>query len=261
MSNTPATRQQPASTPTLLQALDAMTGEIQRALPKHMSGDRIARIVATEIRKTPKLMGCDQTSFFGALLTASALGLEPGVNGEAYLIPYGRECQLVIGYQGVAKLFWQHPLAKRMSAEYVCEHDEFDYDKGLTLRLHHKPATGDRGKVTHYYAIVELQTGAMAFDVFTADQIKKLRDGKVGPSGKIADPEHWMERKTALKQVLKLMPKATELVSALRVDEQAGSLDVAKAVATNAPLPELAPPAEFIDEETGEVLEAEQVPA
>ena len=154
----------------------------------------------------------------------------------------------MIGYQGVTKLFWQHPLAKRLAAEYVCEHDEFDYDKGLELKLHHRPATGDRGPVVAYYAIAELTTGALALDVFTPEQIKKLRGGKVGTSG-IDDPEHWMERKTALKQVLKLMPRASELSATLRIDEQMGSMTTAKAVAAGT-IP-------HIDDATGEVLDVE----
>lgn len=224
--------------PTLAQALTSMGPEIQRALPKHMSGDRIARITLTLIRKNPALASCDPGSFFGSLLTAAALGLEPGVNNECHLVPYKGKCELIVGYQGVAKLFWQHPLAKRLSAEYVCEKDHFAYDKGLVSRLEHTPATGDRGKVVGYYAIAELSTGALAFDYFTADQIKALRGGKVGTSG-VADPERWMERKTALKQVLKLMPKSVELSQAVAVDETVGSMAVAEGIRDGAGLPQL----------------------
>ena len=229
--------------PTLVQALEQMKPELQRALPKHMSGDRITRITLTEIRKNPLLAECTGSSFFGSLLTAAALGLEPGVNGECYLVPYRNrkadivECQLIVGYQGVAKLFWHHQLAKRLSAEYVCANDHFLFDKGLHPRLEHTPATGDRGAIVGYYAIAELSTGGLAFDYFTADQIKALRQGKVGTSGDIADNEHWMERKTALKQVLKLMPKSVELVQAIAVDETVGSMSVGKAIAAGDGLP------------------------
>lgn len=221
--------------PTIADALAAMRPEIERALPRHMSADRLARIALTEVRKTPALARTNPQSFFGALLTAAALGLEPGVSGECYLVPYKDECQLIVGYQGVAKLFWQHPMAKRLAADYVCERDHFAYDKGLTPRLEHTPAVGDRGKVIGYYAIAELNTGAVVFDFFTPEQIKALRGGKVGTSG-VADPEHWMERKTALKQVLKLMPKSPELAGALRVDEQTGSMAMAQAIRAGEPV-------------------------
>ena len=166
---------------------------IAEALPKHLDPDRFTRLALTTLRKTPQLQQCNPESFVGALLTASALGLEPDVNGECYLVPYKRECTLIVGYQGLAKLFSQHPLSARLSAEYVCENDEFHYDKGLNPYLTHKPATGERGKIIAYYAIVGLKNGAQWFDVFTPQQIATLRVGS--RKGNIADPEHWMERK------------------------------------------------------------------
>ena len=87
-----------------------------------------------------------------------------------------------------------------------------------------------------YYAIAELTTGGLVFDYFTAAQIFKLR-GRVGTSGGIKDPEHWMERKTALKQVLKLMPKAVELIGALHADEAIGSMALGTAIADGEALP------------------------
>jgi recombination protein RecT len=193
-----------------------------------MDADRIARLVMTEIRKNPKLADCTQQSFAGALLTASALGLEPGVNGECYLVPYRdnkrnvMECQLILGYQGIAKLFWQSPHAARLSAEWVGANDEFGYRKGLQPELWHRHAKEERGEPVAYYAIVQIKGAEPIWDVFTPQEIQKLRRGKVGSSGDIPDPMHWMERKTALKQVLKLAPKSTRLDLAVRSDERGG---------------------------------------
>ncbi|ORV82861.1 hypothetical protein AWC11_23160 [Mycobacterium interjectum] len=222
--------------------LRALAPEIERALPKGMDADRIARLVFTEVRKSQRakaagiaissLDECTKESFAGALLTSSALGLEPGVNGECYLIPFKDnksrtvECQLVVGYQGIVKLFWQHPRAEFIDAQAVYERDEFRYAKGLNPVLEHVPFAGDpdeRGEVVAYYAVAKARGAAALWDVFTPKQIGRLRNGKVGPSGKIADPQRWMERKTALKQVLKLAPKTTRLDMALRADENTGS--------------------------------------
>lgn len=233
---TPAIQAEPPSTAKLLKIL---TPEIKRALPKGMDADRIARLVTTEIRKSRNaktagianhsLEECTQESFAGALLTSSALGLEPGVQGECWLIPYRDnrrrvvECQLIIGYQGIVKMFWQHPRAASIDAQCVYSNDEFRYSKGLNPILEHIPAPGDRGEPLAYYAIVEVTGAKPLWDVFTADRIKKLRRGKVGSSGDIQDPERWMERKTALKQVLKLAPKTTRLDMALNADERGGT--------------------------------------
>ena len=132
MTDTPSAEvaQQPTKHP-LLEALDRMGPEIARALPRHITGDRIARLTLTAIRQNERLLESTPQSFFGALMTSAALGLEPGVNGEAYLVPYRdrkkgvTECQLIVGYQGVAKLFYQHPMAKRIATGYVRERDHF----------------------------------------------------------------------------------------------------------------------------------------
>lgn len=228
--------------PSTAQLITVLTPEIERALPKGMSADRIARLVLSEIRKSQRakaagiskhsLDECTQESFAGALLTSSALGLEPGVQGECWLIPYRDnasrtvECQLQIGYQGIVKLFWQHPRAEFIDAQTVYQRDEFRYVKGLSPILEHVPFGGDtdeRGDVIAYYAIAKAQGAAALWDVFTPKQIGRLRNGKVGPSGKIDDPQRWMERKTALKQVLKLAPKTTRLDLAVRADEASGA--------------------------------------
>lgn len=214
--------------------IQSLTPEIARALPRGMDADRIARVALTvvrtsdiEARKSGKpqnsLMACSPQSFAGALLTASALGLEPGVNGEAYLVPYKRECQLIIGYQGYAKLFWQNPLARHIDAQAVHELDAFDYAYGTEPFLRHKPAQGERGPITYYYAVASLSTGGSAFVVLTPDEVKKLRGGKVGTSGNIDDPMRWMERKTALRQLVKTLPRSTMLNAAMSADEEFGS--------------------------------------
>ncbi|NKV63713.1 hypothetical protein GS924_06770 [Rhodococcus hoagii] len=59
-----------------------MKPELQRALPKHMDPDRMARIALTVLRQTPKLNECKPESFLGALMTAAQVGLEPGPLGE-----------------------------------------------------------------------------------------------------------------------------------------------------------------------------------
>ncbi len=187
MTEIATTTEQPR---TVMQMVQALGPEIQRALPKGMDADRIARLALTVIRQSDiearkirkpenSLANCSPESFAGALLTASALGLEPGVNGECYLVPYKGECTLIVGYQGLARLFWQHPLAKHIDAQAVHVNDDFDYGYGLAQYLRHKPAAGERGKITHYWAAAELSTGASAFVVLTVDEVKALRGGRV----------------------------------------------------------------------------------
>lgn len=253
--------EQNAEKPSIGKVIAQLQPELRRALPRGMDPDRMARLALTVLRQSEmqaqqsgrpnmSLAACSPQSFAGALLTAAALGLEPGVNGEAYLVPYKRECQLIIGYQGYAKLFWQNPLARHLDAQAVCEADDFDYGYGTEPFLRHKPARVDRGQVIYYYAVATLSTGGSSFVVLTPEEVRKLRGGKTGTSGSIDDPMRWMERKTALRQLIKTLPRATELNRALEVDEQMGtSLRSQKAAET----------VMGADVETGEIYDAETV--
>lgn len=219
---------------TMAHFINGLRGQMARALPKHMDADRMARHAMTVLRRNTKLAACSTESFAGALLTASALGLEPGVNDECYLVPYKMfdkeqrrawvECQLIIGYQGYSKQFYQHPLALDLTAHAVYEADEFDWQYGTSAFLHHKPSRlPDRGEVIDYYALARLTSGATPFVVLSPEEVKVLRRGKVGASGDIPDPQRWMERKTVVRQLAKLLPKSTGFIAAIAADERDGS--------------------------------------
>lgn len=211
---------------TAAQFIESMAGEIARALPHHLNADRLARIMLTEMRRTPLLARCTQESFGGAIMTCAQLGLEPGVTGEAYLLPFQNrkkgvyEVQLIIGYMGMAKLFWQSPLAKSLDAQAVYENDEFDYAYGLEPRLYHKPTLNERGRPIAYYAVATLSNGGSAFIVMSPSDIEKIRErSRAKDDGPWKTDYDAMARKTCLRQMFKLLPKSPELVRALAQDE------------------------------------------
>ena len=85
--------------------------QIARALPHHLTADRMLRVALTAVTRTPKLAECDLASIAHALLTASQLGLEvDGRNG--HLVPYNNKgkmtCQFIPGYQGLIQLSYNH---------------------------------------------------------------------------------------------------------------------------------------------------------
>lgn len=250
---------------TVVQMIQKLKPELERALPRHLDGGRMVRLALTVVRQSElaaqkagkpnqSLLQCTPDSFAGSLLTAAAVGVEVGTP-EAYLVPYKGECTLIIGYQGYTKLFWQSPNAQSLNAQAVYERDEFEYAYGLTPKLHHVPAKGDRGKVIFYYAAVSLSTGGQHFEVLTPDEVKELRGGKVGGNAGIADPMRWMERKTAIRQVLKPMPKSSQLSMAVESDEREGSGLYVERLAENAPVAIGAAAPEGVDTTTGEVID------
>lgn len=270
LAQAPAKQEEAPSIATLIKQLEP---ELARALPKHLNADRIARLALTVVRKNPKLASCTPESFAGALLTAAGLGLEPGLNNEAHLVPYWdskrkiMECQLIVGYQGVTKHYWQSPLACHLDSHAVYQGDEFDFAYGLEPSLHHIPCrSGYRGEVTDYYATARLTTGATAFVVLSPEEVAELRRGKVGPNGDIPDPQHWMEKKTAVKQLLKLLPKSTTLQQVLDADERNGadlyrSRLADRGIVDVEPLPDPGPPTTIAAESVEETPMQGQAPA
>ncbi|MDK2824535.1 MAG: recombination protein RecT [Clostridia bacterium] len=205
--------------------INSMKPEIQRALPKHLDADRVARIAITAIRTTPKLQQCNPYSFLGALMQASQLGLEPNTPlGQAYIIPYGNEAQFQIGYKGLLDLAYRSGQFKSIYAHEVYENDEFEYEYGLEQKLTHKPAAKDRGNVIGYYAVFHLQNGGYGFAYMSREDVEKhaqeysqaVKKGWTSPWKTNFDE---MAKKTVLKKVLKYAPLSVEMARNLSADE------------------------------------------
>lgn len=223
-----------AGTPTLAMLIDRMRPEIQRALPKHMNADRLARIATTVLRQTPALTLCTPESFLGALMTCSQLGLEPGPLGEAYLVPYGDKVTFIAGYRGLVKLAWQSGQIASIAAETVREGDEFAVYYGSERRIvHARPPLGTkRGLALGWYALASFKDGGEAFVVLDRDEVEAIRArSRASKSGPWVTDYDAMAKKTCLRQLAKWLPLSPELASALaadgavRTDVSAAALD------------------------------------
>lgn len=198
--------------------------EIKRALPSHLNGDRMARIALTCFRTTPKLGECDPRSVFAAVIQASQLGLEPGIMGQAYLIPYGKNCNLIPGYQGLIELARRSGKIVSLYAHVVREKDTFDYSLGVDKTLSHKPFHGDNaGEIIGVYAVAKLAEGGVEFEYMSRAQIDKIMRAtqSKGNSGPWKDHYEEMCRKTAVRRLFKWIPKSVELANAMALDDNA----------------------------------------
>lgn len=209
--------------------------EIERALPKHMSADRMARIATTEFRRTPQLLECEPKTLFGAIIQASQLGLEPGgALGHAHLVPFWdnkndtRDVQLIIGYRGMIDLARRSGQIKSLTARAVYEADEFSYSYGLDEHLNHVPSdSDDAGALTHVYAVAHLQGGGTQFEVMPIAKVERIRKGrKKAPADWAQERGPWsthyaeMAKKTVIRALFKYLPVSVELQRAVALDEQ-----------------------------------------
>lgn len=205
-------------------ASPGMKAQIQAALPKHMTPERMARIVTTEIRKNPALVKCERSSFLGAVIQCAQLGLEPGNSlGHAYILPYGKQAQLIVGYRGMIDLARRSGQIVSISARTVHEGDEFEYRYGLDEDLTHRPSeNGDSTPITHVYAVAKLKDGGVQFEVMSRKQVEAVRaQSKAGNSGPWVS--HWeeMAKKTVIRRLFKYLPVSVEIQRAVTLDEAA----------------------------------------
>lgn len=197
--------------------------ELGKALPAHMRPERIVRIALTTLRMNPNLYKCNPQSFLAALFQSAQLGLEPNVEGQAYIIPYGENAQFQIGYKGYVELFFRHQSALSLDMQEVRENDDFDYQYGTESFIKHRPALKDRGEVIAYYAVAKLKDGASLFKVMSKDDCldhgKKHSKNFSSPTSTWKKDQDAMCKKTVLIQLMKLLPKSIEIQKALAMDE------------------------------------------
>ena len=127
-------------------------------VPRHVDQEQMLSLVVNVLKQTPQLLECDQAGLWSAIITACKLGLKPdGLLGEAYLIPYGRQVKLVIGYKGLLSLARRSGNGLKITADVVRQGDEFAYSMGDNEFINHTPATSatrSEQPITHVYAIV-----------------------------------------------------------------------------------------------------------
>lgn len=206
--------------------LEKMQSQLALALPAHIKPERLARVALSCMTTQPALLDCSARSIKLALMTAAQLGLEPGVLGQGYLIPYKQVATFVPGWQGVIDLVSRSGRASAWTGA-VFEGDEFDFHLGTSPQVHHRPCgESDPAKLTHVYAIGMVKDAPVPLiEVWNAARVWAHRDrfNKVGRKHYSFEHPEMYARKVVLLQVCKYLPKSVELSAALelshRVDE------------------------------------------
>ena len=202
--------------------------KIAHALPAHLSSGRMIAAVMAQINASPALQSCLRTdvgkqSVIQSIMLAATTGLEPGVLGSAYLIPYYNKtlqsdiCTFVPGWRGILDVIGRSGRGLVRSGA-VFKGDEFDYETGSAPFVKHKPLskTSDPKLLTHVYAIGEIAgMQDRIIEVWPIEVVKEHfeRFNKVGK--KHYAYNHWemYARKLPVLQVAKYIPRTVEVVT------------------------------------------------
>lgn len=236
-SQPPATAQAKTFRDLLLS--DGYKASLAAALPKHITADRMVRVVLTAMNRQPKLLQCTKESLWQAVMDCASLGLEPDALGRAYLVPYEDRksspprllCQLQIGYKGLADLAYRSGLVESLQAQVVYDKDVFEFAYGINEKLHHVPTNdAKRGIQTHVYAYCRMKGGAFKFDVMTGADVERIRGrSKAGNSGPWQSDWDEMAKKTVFKRLAKMLPLSSEVRQAIERDNETEGIDLSQA--------------------------------
>jgi recombination protein RecT len=195
------------------------------ALPKHLNPDRMCRLALTCFATNPALKECTAQSILGSIVVACQLGLEPGVRGQGYLIPYKRTCTFVPGWQGLVGLLNNTGRATAWTG-CVFEGDKFDFELGSAPKCVHLPGEnyGDPNKIKWVYAVGKVNGSEQpVIEAWPMSRVLKHRDryNKVGAKHYSFQNIEMYARKVVLLQVLKYMPSSIELNNAIVASDAA----------------------------------------
>jgi len=175
--------------------------KFKAAVPRHLNPERMLRVSALALQKTPKLLECDPMTLLGAMMVCASLGIEPNTPlGHAYLIPFERrqkndsgrwvtagvDINLIIGYRGYIDLARRTGMMVSLHADVVygpagdMKGDEFSFEYGSNMHLRHVPIGDNEGRPPVWaYAHASLKDG-QAFEVLPYERVLKVRDNSEG---------------------------------------------------------------------------------
>lgn len=202
----------------------AVIGKLNEVWSSPQMANSFMSSVISVANGNPQLRRAQPMSIIGAAMVAATMQLQvvPTL-GQAYLIPYGSQCQLQVGYLGLLQLCQRSGQFKKILAapvhegEYVSG-DEFDEDYVFDK----KQRKSD--KVIGYMAKFELLNGFTKVAYWEIDKVKAhaqkfsqaFRAGYNSPWKSDFDA---MAQKTVLKSILKYAPKSIEMQKAVTFDQ------------------------------------------
>lgn len=217
-SNLPATK---SPVKVFSEFMDKLKPQLALALPKHLSADRMSRLALTAFSTSPQLRDCDMKSIAASIMTAGQLGLEPGVNGAGFLIPYGKTCTFVPGWKGLVDLVARSGRGTVYSG-VIFKDQQYTFIDGARrdLIIHNETDLDDPNDITHAFAIGWVKDASMPIiELWRVSKITKHRDkyNKVGKKHYSFRDWEMYCRKVPLLQVLKYMPCSIEVANAMAI--------------------------------------------
>ena len=214
--------------------LQARVPNLKAIAARHISPDRLIKVLITAVSRVPDLLDCTPTSLFLALMQAADLGLEPNTPLQlAAIVPFAKkgqrqkEAQLLPMYRGLIRLALQSGEVVSIMPRVVYEKDTFEIAYGTNERIDHKPHIGlNPGAAVGYYAIATMKDGTRTFDFMTRARVETIKARSQGGS---SESSPWstdfdeMGLKSSVKHLCKYLSLSSEKFAAATAHDDRAS--------------------------------------
>lgn len=286
-TNLPATQESAHPVVKLSNQLEARAHEFKKALPSHISPEKLQRTIVTAATNSPDLLVADRQSLIVAAMKAAQDGLLPDGREAALVIFNNRErdangqwvSRKVVQYMpmvyGLRKKIVQSGDVSSLQTGLVYRAEmvagAFLYEVGIEPPIRHRPMLDlpaeelKDDKIVAAYSIAKMKDGTVSVEVMRRGEIDQVRESSMTGAtkdrfGKPRDPKgpwaDWfgeMARKTVMRRHSKTLPMSGDII----VDVEGAELDAASRAA--AVLDSVRPDAPLVlpqhDAATGELLE------
>lgn len=194
--------------------------EIAAQVPRHLDPDRMISVLTGVLSTSPKLQECTPVSLFHSMIMAAQMGLQVNQFNSCFLIPYGDEAKLIVGYQGLIDLARRGGGLKAVHVKEVYDNESFNIDE---TGIQHTPLPfGPKGELQGVYCILELGEGFKQWEVMNLDEIEVIRSqARSGNSPAWKNNYVEMCKKTVVRRAVKKLPLNPEVMQHMStLDEQ-----------------------------------------
>lgn len=216
-------------------ALTAIKQSIQKTEPmfKQLFGDSHRQRFVNEsyytieaCRKSAPLMKCTPESIRESVMSVINMGLtlNPSL-GYAYLVPYGDECKIIVGYQGLCTLAYRSGLISSINCGVVHKGDSFDFclgDEGYIKHRVHPETDEDSEDLLFVWVAIHTKNDGNVLVVKNKKWIDRRKAASKSADKSFSPWNPWyveMGKKTVLRNGLKMVPKSPELENAIFLND------------------------------------------
>jgi recombination protein RecT len=180
--------------------------EARKLLGSRELAERLARVAVTCISSDSKLGQCNAQSLVRTVLRLAEIGLEPG--RDAYLIPYGQDCQAIIRWEGYVRAARMSGEIKRVWSSVIREGDTYKIRAGSASPSieHEWDLTTKRGDVIGAYACAEWTDGTVEIEIVDRDYLDRCRKAAGGKGQAWGQWFDQMARKSVVKRLCQRLP-------------------------------------------------------